>query len=285
MHTTRRARRALATVLTGAVIVAGSLFGGSAATAAPPAPAVMAALGDSITQAIMTCSSLSTCAANSWSTGTTASVGSHAAQLKKLNPALAVYNDAVSGANSSALLGQAQKAVTQKAQYVTIEIGANDACTKSVTAMTPVGDPANPVAGTFVGNVKAGLDALAASGTEIFVASIPNLKTMYTTNSGSASARLTWTLLQVCQSMLASPSSVKPADVARRDAVQTRVTEYNNALKALCGATAKCRFDNFAIANLAFGKADISTRDYFHPSLAGQATFARVTWAETQWVK
>ena len=116
MHTTRRARRVLATVLTGAVIVAGSLFGGSAATAADRLPpAVMAALGDSITQAIMTCTSLSTCAANSWSTGTDRERRlPRGAARRSSTPPSAVYNDAVSGAKSSALLGQAQKAVTQR---------------------------------------------------------------------------------------------------------------------------------------------------------------------------
>ena len=65
--------------------------------------------------------------------------------------------------------------------------------------------------------------------------------------------------------------------------MQQRVNEFNAALAAACAATAKCRFDNYAVANYAFTKADISTRDYFHPSLAGQATLAAITWPTTQW--
>ena len=52
----------------------------------------------------------------------------------------------------------------------------------------------------------------------------------------------------------------------RRDAVQARVNEYNPALAAACAATAKCRWDGGAVADYVFTRANISTRDYFHPS-------------------
>lgn len=276
--TTTAGRRALAVLLAGAVVVAGTLFGSSAASAAPPLPARMAALGDSITQAAMTCSSLTSCTANSWSVGTTASVGSHASRLRAAGAtALVTYNDAVAGASSAALPGQAQKAVTQGAQYVTIEIGANDACTRTVAGMTPTA--------TFRTNVQTALAALAASPAqpEIFVASIPNVLRMYDLSKSSISARLAWALLQTCQSLLANPTSTKAADVARRTAVQQRVNEFNQALAAACAATAKCRFDNGAVANFAFTKDHISTRDYFHPSLTGQAALAAITWPVSQW--
>ena len=112
--------------------------------------------------------------------------------------------------------------------------------------------------------------------TEIFVASIPNLKQLYDVNKRKRE-----------RATSRGPCSGVPVDArepvehqARRHRATRRGAdpgrrEYNNALRPLCGATAKCRFDNFAVANLAFGKADISTRDYFHPSLAGQATLAR----------
>lgn len=277
MRVSKAGRRALAALVAG-VVVAGSLFAGTSASAAPPLPARMAALGDSITQAAMTCSSLLSCPTNSWSTGTTASVVSHASRLRTAGAtALVSYNDAVSGAASGALLGQAQKAVSQGAQYVTIEIGANDACTKTVAGMT--------VTTTFKANVQAGLAALAASANqpEIFVASIPNIQRMYELSKNSSSARFAWALFGTCQSMLANPTSIKQVDIDRRNAVQARVNEFNVALAEACAATAKCRFDNNAVANFAFTSAHISTRDYFHPSLAGQAALAAVTWAATQW--
>jgi lysophospholipase L1-like esterase len=239
----------------------------------------MAALGDSISQAAMTCSSLTSCPANSWSTGSSTTVNSHFLRLRALGATgLAAYNLSTSGAASASLPAQAQAAVTQTVQYVTIEVGANDACTRTVGAMTPTA--------AFAANVTAALTTLAASpgSPEIFVASIPSLQRLYELNRSSLSARLAWGLLQTCQSMLANPSSTAASDVQRRAAVQQRVNEYNQALSDACAATAKCRFDGFAVADYAFARSDVSTRDYFHPSLSGQANLAAITWPKTQWM-
>ena len=59
MSATRRARRVIAAVVAAIVLAAGGISPPHAAYAAPPLPAKMAAIGDSITQAIMTCTSLS----------------------------------------------------------------------------------------------------------------------------------------------------------------------------------------------------------------------------------
>jgi lysophospholipase L1-like esterase len=282
MRISTGARRALATFATAALIVSGTLASASAAHAAP-APATitrMAALGDSITQAAMTCSSLTSCPANSWATGTTSSVSSHYSRMRAAGASTLVgYNNAVSGALSSALNAQAAKAVTQQAQYVTIQIGANDACTSSSTNMTSTA--------AFKTNVEAALATLNANGStrEIFVASIPNLHRMFDLNRGSSSARFVWGLLRICQSMLANPTSTRDADVQRRLAVQARVDAYNVILADACKAATNCRFDGGAVAAEKFVKADISTRDYFHPSTAGQTKLANITWAQTQWVK
>ncbi len=282
MRSTSRARRALAAVAASALLLTGTLSAGSAAHAAPATSTVkvMAALGDSITQAAMTCSSLTSCPTNSWSTGTTTSVNSHLLRLRAAGATAltTVFNDARSGVGSAALPAQAVTAAGQGAHYVTIEIGAIDACTRTVAQMTSTDG--------FKANVQTALATLAASGgsPEIFVASIPSLQRLYDINKTSLSARLAWSLLGTCQSMLANPSSTAAADVQRRTLVQQRVDEYNKVLEAACAATAKCRFDGFAVATYPFVKSDISTRDYFHPSLAGQATLANITWQKTQWV-
>lgn len=269
----RRTRRALIAATTAALLILGTVAGASGASAAPALPARMAALGDSITQASMTCTVLVACPANSWSTGSSASVSSHATRLRGAGASsLLAYNDAVPGAIAADLPGQAARAVAQRAQYVTIEIGANDACADNVAGMTP--------AAGFAASVQSTLATLSASPAqpEIFVASIPNLKRLLDLNKSSVSARLAWAVLGFCDSMLKSPTSTKAADVQRRDAVQQRVNEYNAALEAACAATAKCRWDGYAVANYAFAKSDISTRDYFHPSTTGQKNLAAVTW-------
>jgi len=324
MNASQRARGVVAALVVGAVLVTGSMFGSTAATAAkpqpsssqtpgkPPKPApspttsstptppppppspsptpttpptiVVAALGDSITQAMMTCSGLTTCSANSWATGTNTAVQSIATRLN----ATTRYNNAVSGVKADALLGQAQAAVTQGAQYVTIEIGANDACTPTVGTMTPVGlvaDPnPTPTPGTFATSIKAGLAALAASPAQpvILIASIPNLKTLWSINYLNYSARFTWSVLGICQSMLANPSVATGPDDARRNTVQAQVTAYNTVLQQACAITPKCRFDS-TIAGIPFVAADISTRDYFHPSIAGQTKLANAAWTSPAW--
>ncbi|MFE4727033.1 GDSL-type esterase/lipase family protein [Microbacterium sp. NPDC056736] len=281
MRSSTRARRAVAAFAASALLLAGTLASAPAAGAAPATAQVvrMAALGDSISQAAMTCSSLTSCPANSWSTGSSTTVNSHFLRLRALGATgLAAYNLSTSGAASASLPAQAQAAATQTVQYVTIEVGANDACTRTVDAMTPTA--------AFAANVTAALTTLAASpgSPEIFVASIPSLQRLYELNRSSLSARLAWGLLQTCRSMLANPSSTAAADVQRRAAVQQRVNEYNQALSDACAATAKCRFDGFAVADYAFARSDLSTRDYFHPSLSGQANLAAITWPKTQWM-
>lgn len=283
MRMSNRVRGALATVAAATLLVTGVAFASPAAIALTPPPTAvrMAALGDSITLGTSSCSGFGSCLANSWATGTSASVGSHALRLKAIQPAGSTFTSftfAVNGANSGALNAQAVKAVGQSANYVTIEIGANDACTRTVSAMTA---PA-----TFESNIRTALGTLSASSAkpEILVASIPNLHRMYDLNKSSSSARITWGLLQICQSMLANPTSTKTADVQRRLAVQAQVDRYNAILAAACSQTPKCRFDGGAVANYQFVKTDISTRDYFHPSLAGQTTLARITWERSQWV-
>ncbi|MDE0546195.1 SGNH/GDSL hydrolase family protein [Microbacterium sp. C7(2022)] len=278
MRFTTKARRALAATAAATLLVTGTLATASAATAAPSPASItkMAAIGDSISQAAMSCSNLVLCMSNSWSTGTASSVASHASRMKSAGAtSLRSYNNSVSGADSADLAAQAQRAVRQGAQYVTVQIGANDACASSVSAMTATT--------TYRDNVKAALDALAASDAEIFVASIPSLQRLYELNKGTVKARLAWATLRFCPSMLANPTSTKQADVDRRAAVQARVNEYNATLAELCAQTAKCRYDGGAVANYEFSKSDISTRDYFHPSVSGQASLSAVTWATTQW--
>src|SRR5215211_7170846 len=125
-------------VLALAVLLAGLVA--QPAWAAPPLPASMAAIGDSITRAYDVCCSYGDHPGQSWSTGYTSYDGitSHYERIRQLNPAIAghAYNDAVSGAKMSAAPTQAAQAVAQGAEYVTIELGANDLCTSSPSTMT-----------------------------------------------------------------------------------------------------------------------------------------------------
>jgi hypothetical protein len=69
------------------------------------------------------------------------------------------------------------------------------------------------------------------------------------------------------------------ADVDRRARVNQRVIDYNTQLAEVCATDIHCKFDNNAVFNTAFVPSDVTTRDYFHPSIAGQAKVANTSYA------
>lgn len=248
-----------------------------AASATPTYPGSIAALGDSITRAFDTCSfPFIDCPANSWSTGTNTAVDSLYERLLALNPQIRGqnYNDAKTGAKMADLPGQAAAAVTQQAAAVTILMGANDVCTSSVATMT---DP------TVLGNeLRTALTTLASNdpNAQIYIASIPNVYRLWQVLHTNLTADLVWTFAGICQSLLANPLSTSSADQARRLQVQQRTIADNAQIASVCGEfSGRCHFDNDAVYNIAFSASDVTTRDYFHPNVSGQAKAAATTWA------
>lgn len=241
-------------------------------------PNVMASTGDSITRAFNTGAiPFTDSPGNSWSTGTSAAVNSHYRRILAANPAINGHNnnDAVTGAQMTDLVGQIATVNTQQAGYVTILLGANDACTATEQEMTAVA--------SFHAQFQAALDALTTGSpnTRIYVLSIPNIYNLWSILKDNANARSIWSLFNICQSMLANPQSNDPADVARRGRVLQRVVDFNTELANVCATNIHCRFDNNAIFNTVFVPSDVSTRDYFHPTVAGQAKVAANSYAAT----
>jgi lysophospholipase L1-like esterase len=243
-------------------------------------PSSMASTGDSITRAFNTSwfPYIDNPSA-SWSTGTSTSVNSHYLRLLKLNPAIKGHNpnDARSGAKMIDLAGQMETAVGQKVQYVTALMGGNDLCTSTVDAMTSVD--------TFRAQFTSAMKVITAGlpGTRVHVVSIPNVYHLWELFKDNSSARKTWAAFKACQSLLANPLSTASADVARRDAVRQRNIDVNTVLYEVCAAYAQCHFDGNGVFNTVFATSDVSTRDYFHPTISGQAKLASVTWAAGYW--
>ena len=263
----------LVRVTLAALLVAVLLGPATTAAAAPPLPNRMASLGDSITRGFNACGWYVDCPSRSWSTGSSSSVGSHYLRLLAKNPAIVSYNDAKTGAKMSALAGQVSAAVSQRAEYVTLLLGANDACTSSESTMTSVA--------SFTASLQSGLDALKAGlpNASVLIVSIPDLKRLWYIGKGSWAARTAWSAYGICQSMLANPTSTSSTDTARRDRVRQRVVDYNTALASACAAYgSNCRFDGNAVFSYPFVLSQVSTWDYFHPNASGQAALASVTW-------
>jgi PKD repeat protein len=249
------------------------------AVADGPLPTSMVAVGDSITQAASTGGSLGAdYPQNSWSTGTNASVNSHYLRLATLNPAISgnATNLSVSGAKVTDLLGQMQQAAALQPDYVTVLIGGNDICTDTEAQMTSVAD--------FRAQFEAAMAALASGspGTTVYVVSIPRVLGLWELFRNDWWARFIWSIGGICQSLLANPTSTQTADVQRRARVAQRNVDFNQVLFEVCDAAPSCEWDGWAAYNTTFTANDVSA-DYFHPSIAGQAKLAAVSWAAGPW--
>jgi lysophospholipase L1-like esterase len=269
------------TVASGAIVI-GTVAPPHQASAAPRPPAVedalqapssMAALGDSITRGFDACGFWQDCPLRSWSTGTDYAVASQYQRLASINSGISgnAYNNAKSGARMSDLNRQAQLTVSQGADYVTILMGANDACRTTLAEMTPV-DTFEAQFRTAMTTLRRGLPGVA-----VFVASIPDVKHLWDVGKDLPAARSAWKLGRLCPSMLANPVSVAPADIERRNLVQRQIIAYNDALARVCAQDSLCRYDGGAVFRYRFHVNQVSRWDYFHPNAIGQRTLAEVT--------
>jgi lysophospholipase L1-like esterase len=253
----------------------GTIIDDDAAPTSEPVPTEMAALGDSITRAFDACPQFGECPAASWATGTDPLVDSQYSRILAANPAILghAHNDAVSGATMADLAGQASTAVGQNADYVTIEMGGNDACKATEADMTPVA--------TYQSQFQTAMTTLenGLPNVRIFVASVPDIKRLWFVAKDNPNARNIWATFGICQSMTANPLSTDQADVDRRDRVRQRVIDYNTALATVCAQYANCRFDGNVVFDTPFELSDVSSIDYFHPSFTGQTGFAILTYA------
>jgi lysophospholipase L1-like esterase len=258
-------------VVTAGPASAGKPSGGGTSTV----PSSMDALGDSITRGFNACGFYFDCTDRSWSTGTDATVNSHYSRLLAKSSAIQGknYNDAVSGAKVADLPGQASTAASRGVQYVTVLVGANDACTSSESTMTSVA--------SFRAAAQTALDTLRTQlpNTKVLVVSIPDIKRLWYIGKDSSSARTAWSSYSICQSMLANPTSTDPVDEDRRNRVRQRVVDFNAALAEICAQNVNCKYDGNAVFNYQFVLSQVSGWDYFHPNTSGQAVIANVTWA------
>ncbi|MHC6591278.1 SGNH/GDSL hydrolase family protein [Arthrobacter sp. C152] len=253
-------------------------FAAAQPAAAATYPRSMAALGDSISRAADVCCWYGDHPAQSWSTGSASYDGiqSHYERLLPLRPAISGnnFNDARSGAKAKDLPAQAATAASQKAEYVTILVGANDLCTSSAATMT---DPA-----AFRTSVEQSMAALNQMSPKprVFMASIPNIYQLWSVLHTNSVAQWVWSSANICQSMLSSANTD-----ADRQAVRDRENAFNAILADVCQSTYKniCRWDNGAVFNYSFSAGDVSVLDYFHPSLQGQAKLASITWGASYW--
>lgn len=275
-----RARRTAAAVAlaAAAALVAGCAPGRPpAASSAPatgsPAPAAVAVVGDSISLGVNACDPQQACPAVSWATGTDASVDSIVQRLTAASgtvPATTVL--ARAGANVSEAAAALGKSPAIDADLVLVLLGANDACTASVSAVTPVD--------RFAASYARVLDDIhaAAPAARVVAYSVPDLLHLWELGRTDPRAVALWNASRSCRSLLADADSDSAADTARRTAIGATITGYNAAIAAACARVSWCTSDDGALAATEFTAEDVSDVDYFHPSAAGQAALAAGAW-------
>jgi hypothetical protein len=269
-------RRGFRVAILALTIILAGLVTRPAWATTPQLPNSMAALGDSITRAYDVCCFYGDHPGQSWSTGYTSydGISSHYERIKLAKPAITghAYNDAVTGAKMSAAPTQAATAVAQSAQYVTILMGANDLCTSSPSTMTPTD--------TFRTQFQSAMATLMGQDPKpyVFVSSIPNIYQLWQVLHTNSVARWVWANFHICQSMLGAIRTE-----AERQQVVAREQAFNQVLADTCAKYSRCRWDGLALYNYQFGASQVSTLDYFHPSLSGQAKLASITWTASWW--
>lgn len=168
--------------------------------------------------------------------------------------------------------GQAQVAVSQGVHYVTFLMGGNDVCTSDWTNVTPVA--------TYESYFRQAMSILTSGlpTVKIFVLSVPDVYQLWALFHNSWYPSWIWRTFGVCQAMLDEANTE-----ADRQFVRQRNIDFNNALQRVCAEYTQCRFDNFGTFNYRFAVSDVSSVDYFHPSLTGQKNLAAQSWAAGYW--
>lgn len=276
-------RRSLIAVIASVTIVAVAvLFFATRApedhnpTTAPPLPRSMAAIGDSITQAVAADQdALGAAPEHSWATGTDPEdvVSSHSERLTAAG-ALdgGFFNNSVPGAQMADAVAQAQTAVTQRAEYVVVLVGANDVCASDAASMTSVD--------AFEGSFEQVMSTLASGlpRASIFVVSIPNVYKLWEVAGDQLAAQTIWDAAGICRSVLSGTIS----DDERKLAL-ARNEAFNEVLERVCLRYATCRYDRGAVFHHEFREEEVGPLDHFHPSLEGQANLAELSWNEGYW--
>jgi lysophospholipase L1-like esterase len=265
----RSLRRSIAACI--ALVLA--TFGLITSCSVPPVQTI-ASTGDSITRGFDACGLFTECPNISYATGTDPRTASIYRQLLVSTPGLRghEYNDAEIGAQAGDLFGQLALAASQKADVVTVLIGANDACAPTVGQMTSVAD--------FRAAIDSAFNYFFSQrpGAKLMLSSIPDLYRVWQVAHTSSRAQSIWKVAGLCPSLLANPTANTQGDQLRRAFVSLQIQKYNSVLAAVCKKYGGCRYDGGAVNRYQFKLSELSPYDYFHPNVRGQRALAGLTW-------
>lgn len=259
----------------------------------PLLPALLGAIGDSYTQAwSVSPDYLYDHPQFSWAIGTSTSdsVTSLLERFQTLGGSPAVVDAATSGKQMNDALRQANLVVAAalklapgQTAYVTFELGTNDLCA-SPDAMT---DPT--LFGTELSGAMAALRAGLPAGSRLLVLAVPDFPHFRVITQADPAARAA--LAQPANANRCAPY-LGTSSASALSKANGYLAQYDAALKGVCddidaneGKTGRltCVYNAALLADSDFTIDDLSSVDYFHPSLAGQAKMAEDAWAADVW--
>jgi lysophospholipase L1-like esterase len=261
--------------------------------APPPLPTMLAAIGDSYTQAWSVSPAYKKDHPQfSWAVGTEKGDGVYSLRERfvALGANLTVVDAATSGKKMDDAPRQAGVVVVEAAKlppgstvFVTFELGTNDLCDEPMTA------PAEFESGlrTAVAILRKGLPA----GSHILMLSMPDFAHFHALTQASPAALALLGLRSQsrnCAPFLGAETSYTIAQstqmLAQYESILVKVCTEVEAADGPSGAL-HCRSDPLRLAEKDFVLADLSTADYFHPSLTGQAKMAEAAWQAGYWAR
>jgi lysophospholipase L1-like esterase len=256
------------------------IFSPSNINASEPTSFVMGALGDSITTAFDSYHILSEKSGN-WSSGwgKFEDFESHKIKLEKLleKPVVA-FNMAIPGVTSR-MLGFQTKRLLKKAKapdYVTILIGANDACRWKDNYKKDLEKYKNNVASS-VANLT-----LANPKVKILLVPVPNMNRLWELGKDNKKCLAVWRGLNLC-----NPLFGRNVTDEGRERFSERIKGINSTLKEISEKyPTNVAYYDF-LTEIEFDEEYISEIDCFHPSAYGQKMIADVTFNRdlfTEWL-
>jgi lysophospholipase L1-like esterase len=258
-----------------------------------PVPSLLAAIGDSYSQAYSVSPSyLRDHIGFSWVIGSARSDGVFSVyeRFKAIGGSPVVVDAATSGRQmkdaprqANLVVAAAKKLKSGQTAYVTFELGTNDLCADPYPKTDPVSF-ARDLA-TAISILRSGLPA----GSRILMLPVPDFPHFRDITQANPAARAELALPQNinrCPPYLGGNGSFSMAEA------NDYLSRYDAALEGACRDISEadtptgklyCTYNAALLAETDFQVADLSTVDYFHPSLSGQARIAAYAWAADVW--
>lgn len=262
------------------------------APTAPPLPALLGAIGDSYSQAYSVAPTyLKDHPQFSWVIGTAKNDGvfSLLERFRALGGSPAVVDAATSGKKmndaprqATAVVAAASKLSPGQTAYVTFELGTNDLCDYTQT------DP-----NAFEADLRSAISILQNGlprGSRILMMSVPDFGHFRDITQADPKAQATLAAmslrLEPCPPFLGEKGTVTIGQA------ETYLGLYDASLARVCAEIAAadgppgklyCTSNESLLSLRDFTIFDLSTVDYFHPSVGGQARMADSAWSADVW--